>query len=69
MDASMLHKVFDERMLDGGKKPQAAQQKMVPEPIVFMMRYIQSHFPDRFKSGLNEVPDTNRAREAMNWYQ
>jgi hypothetical protein len=69
MDASTLRKVLDERMLDGGKKPRAAQQKMVPEPIVFMMRYIQSHFPDRFKSGSNEVPDTDRAREAMNWYQ
>jgi hypothetical protein len=66
MDASTLHKVLDERMLDGGKKPRVAQQKMVPEPIVFMMWYIQSHFPDRFKSGSNEVPDTDRAREPMN---
>jgi len=69
MDAATLHMVLDGNMLADNKKPRAEQQKMIPEPILFMMQYIQNHFPDRFKSGSTEVPDTDRGKKAMKWYQ
>ncbi len=69
MDASTLRKVLDRKMLADDKKPRAEQQKQIPEPIIFMMQYIQSLFPEKFKRGSNEIPDTDRANNAMKWYQ
>lgn len=69
MEAATLRAELDKQMLDNNKKPPALQQKMIPEPIVYMVNYILKRFPERFKSDSNKVPDTPRAQAAFQWYQ
>lgn len=71
MDAATLRKALDEKMIGGSspKKPHPLKQKMVPECTLLMVQYIQQHFPTGFKSGSNELPSTERAKEALEWYK
>ena len=69
MDATTLQAELDKRMLDDARKPTAMKQKMIPESISVMVHYILQHFPEKFKAGSNEVPDTERTQVAMEWYK
>jgi hypothetical protein len=63
MDAPTLQKVLDERITK-----MAATKSVAPDPIMQLTHHILGMMPNKFKNDSNEMPDTERAGDALAWY-
>jgi hypothetical protein len=63
MDALTLQKVLNEKIAK-----MAATKSVAPDPIMQLTHHILGMMPNKFKNDSNEMPDTERAGDALAWY-